>query len=70
MWALPGSGIEPTSPALAGRFFTNEPPEKPQKNFLKDSCGSYELALDVGACHLPLPGFDPVLLQLLTFNIP
>ena len=26
MWDLPGSGIEPVSPALAGRFFTTEPP--------------------------------------------
>ena len=26
MWDLPGSGIKPTSPALAGRFFTTEPP--------------------------------------------
>ena len=25
---LPGPGIEPTSPALAGRFFINEPPGK------------------------------------------
>ena len=25
----PYPGIEPTSPALAGRFFTTEPPEKP-----------------------------------------
>ena len=29
MWGLPGSGIEPVAPALAGRFFTTEPPEKP-----------------------------------------
>ena len=29
MWALPGPGIEPVSPALAGRFFTTEPPGKP-----------------------------------------
>ena len=28
---LPYPGIEPTSPALAGRFFTTEPPGKPQK---------------------------------------
>ena len=27
---LPGPGIEPTSPALAGRFFTTEPPGKPR----------------------------------------
>ena len=29
MWGLPGSGIEPVSPALAGRFFTLGPPGKP-----------------------------------------
>jgi len=28
---LPHPGIEPRSPALAGRFFTIEPPGKPQK---------------------------------------
>ena len=28
MWDLPGSGIKPMSPALAGRFFTSEPPGK------------------------------------------
>ena len=27
--ALPDSGIEPASPALAGRFFSAEPPGKP-----------------------------------------
>ena len=26
---LPNSGIEPVSPALAGKFFTTEPPGKP-----------------------------------------
>ena len=29
MWDLPRSGLEPMSPALAGRFFTIEPPGKP-----------------------------------------
>ena len=29
MWDLPGPGFEPVSPALAGRFFTTEPPGKP-----------------------------------------
>ena len=29
MWALPGPGSELVSPALAGGFFTIEPPEKP-----------------------------------------
>ena len=28
-WDLPGPGIEPVSPALAGRVFTTEPPGKP-----------------------------------------
>ena len=28
-WDLPGSGIKPVSPALAGRFFTTESPGKP-----------------------------------------
>ena len=27
---LPDPGIEPASPALAGRFITNEPPEMPR----------------------------------------
>ena len=29
MWDLPGSGIEPVSPALQGRFLTAVPPGKP-----------------------------------------
>ena len=33
-WDLPGPGIEPVSPALAGRFFTTEPPRKPPPRFL------------------------------------
>ena len=33
-WDLPGSGIEPESPTLAGRFFTTEPPGKPWGVFL------------------------------------
>ena len=30
MWDLPGPGIEPVSPALAGRFLTTVPPGKSQ----------------------------------------
>ena len=29
MWDLPGSGIEPMSPALAGGFFTTKSTRKP-----------------------------------------
>ena len=29
LWDLPGSAVEPRTPALTGRFFTSEPPGKP-----------------------------------------
>ena len=29
---LPNPGIKPTTPALAGEFFTSEPPRKPTDN--------------------------------------
>ena len=34
MWDLPGPGLEPVSPELAGRFLTTAPPGKPASNFL------------------------------------
>ena len=34
-WNLPRSGIQPVSPALAGRFFTTEPPGKPSALLFK-----------------------------------
>ena len=34
MWNLPRPGIEPTSPALAGRFLTTGPSGKPFKYFI------------------------------------
>ena len=38
MWNLPRSGIEPMSPALAGKFYPREPPGKPLEiMFLKDA---------------------------------
>ena len=38
---LPDPGIEPSSPALAGRFFTTEPPGKPvvHVGFKKENLG-------------------------------
>ena len=33
MWDLPGPGLEPVSPALAGRFLTTAPPGKPTSDF-------------------------------------
>ena len=38
MWELHGSGIELVSPALAGGFFTTDPPWKPLNEFLKAKC--------------------------------
>ena len=35
MWDLPRPGIRPMSPALAGRFFTTEPPGNPQNSLIK-----------------------------------
>ena len=40
MWDLPGPGLEPMSPALAGGFLTTVPPGKPtifQQVYLSDS---------------------------------
>ena len=33
MWDLPGPGLEPVSPALAGGFSTTAPPGKPEESF-------------------------------------
>ena len=33
MWNLPGPGLEPVSPALAGGFLTTAPPGKSQNHF-------------------------------------
>ena len=43
MWDPPGPGIEPMSPALAGGFFTTEPPGKPMPLVFKifSYLGSY-----------------------------
>ena len=38
MWDLPGPGVEPMSPALAGRFFTTQPPGKPRSGVFKQGC--------------------------------
>ena len=35
MWDLPRPGLEPVSPALAGKFLTTVPPGKPPSPFFK-----------------------------------
>ena len=64
MWDLPRPGLEPVSPALAGRFSTTAPPGKPHMGSLVAACG-----LSVVACRLlvaarmrdlvPRPGIEP-----------
>ena len=44
MWDLPRPGLEPVSPALAGRFSTTAPPGRPYVGF----CFKYDCP-----CHLP-----------------
>ena len=43
MWDLPRPGLEPVSPALAGRFSTTAPPGKPQVYMFK----SIDIVVDV-----------------------
>ena len=61
MWDLPGPGLEPVSPALAGRFLTTAPPGKPSTFYLYEfhysrnliSVESYSICPFVtGVCHL------------------
>ena len=40
MWDLPRPGLEPVSPALAGRFSTTAPPGKPWSSLRKDFLSS------------------------------
>ena len=56
MWDLPGSGIEPMSPALAGGFFTSQSPGKPLNGHLLKKiyltalslrCGTWDLGCSV-----------------------
>ena len=38
MWDLPGPGLEPVSPALAGGFLTTVPPGKPTVGDFTNDC--------------------------------
>ena len=46
MWDLPGPGLEPVSPALAGRFSTTAPPGKPKALLLSSSEESVSFLCD------------------------
>ena len=62
---LPNPGIKPASPALAGRFFTTEPPGKPQRIGWLDNITNLtemnlsrlrEIVKDRGAWHATVHG--------------
>jgi len=53
MWDLPAPGIEPMPPALAGRFFTIEPPGKP--------------SVDINILDCPEPKFFNKLMKAIHF---
>ena len=46
MWDLPRPGLEPVSPALAGRLSTTAPPGKPQIGLLSSQNSSLSSATD------------------------
>ena len=61
MWDLPRPGLEPVSPALAGRFSTTAPPGKPSMN----SSIIQQATLDPGLWR-PCPLFIITLTPLLS----
>ena len=62
MWDLPRPGLEPASPALAGRFSTTAPPGKPQISFKSEDSCIQQTFTDI----LPVPFADYVTLENLT----
>ena len=52
-WDLPGQGLEPESPALAGRFLTTAPPGKPLPGSLKAEKS------ETGSCPRERGGGEP-----------
>ena len=52
MWDPPRPGLEPVSPALAGRFSTTAPPGKPKMAFLDLDAGCTEsLIHEIHSCN-------------------
>ena len=54
MWDLPRPGLEPVSPALAGRFSTTAPPGKPSRWILNHRATREVRANDLLLIHLEL----------------
>ena len=58
-WDPPGPGIEPMSPALAGGFFTTEPPWKPSWSLFIPPPHDPSSILNPQALASYLPSLDP-----------
>ena len=56
MWDLPGPGLEPVSPALAGRFSTTAPPGKPYLCCFKRHRFGTSLVVQWLRIRLPMQG--------------
>ena len=63
MWDLPGPGLEPVSPALAGGFLTTVPPGKPPA-FHTLICHFYVFFDEV-----PVQIFCPFVIRLFVFSL-
>ena len=50
MWDLPRPGLEPVSPALAGRFSTTAPPGKPRERVCDEFCWGMTSQADTEGC--------------------
>ena len=50
MWDLPGPGLEPVFPALAGGFLTTAPPGKPELWIFEKTIEKTKLTLKTNLC--------------------
>ena len=74
MWDLPGPGLEPVSPALAGGFLTTAPPGKPQcirfyENILEGHLTQLKVGRKWGKYQGSLPGGSYIYIFWFVFNI-
>ena len=56
MWDLPGPGLEPMSPALAGRFLTTAPPGKKLGLFIGETVITLYISVSLNGSKLLCAG--------------
>ena len=72
MWDLPGPGLEPMSPALAGGFLTTAPPGKSLPIFLIGLFGVFWLLLSCMSCWYILeskPLLDALFANICSYSV-